>query len=466
MFQNYRTCNISHQTSPALACKVRIYTPAVPLLVRWTDASRCRTRQLNKTLLSACRHGATDEISGPRAVNILVHTTSADCSTPISSVPQHHVCHLLSSATAKFSPLATTASTPSSAAAPTNTAVTLTQPATPTPSNVESKLPEGPHPNTPKSTCLAEMQAENSSLRTQVAELRKQLHDVLDHTIESDRRLLQFTDKLFVVNPSRNETPSTSSSVAETYRLNSASNGLPSAKTDIALRNKKNQPIKIQNKYDTLSETPEILKITLLKHLLKKSIVKKHEQNQNKHKHLKKQPKQKTRNTKTSVTPVVFTTAIVEGDSHVRSLAGLVQSLVTADTSVLGVCKPGAGLLGVVEGGQPPLPGTCNVLIASANDVGAGESSITFEHLEQQIIVRTSTAKVVVSTAISPRPLHRPPRQQADYPGQPLHQRVVCQMSVLLGFNTIGRWHFTRHGQHLTMGGGGSSYWLDLSWLI
>ncbi|KAG8304865.1 hypothetical protein J6590_084237 [Homalodisca vitripennis] len=126
--------------------------------------------------------------------------------------------------------------------------------------------------------------------------------------------------------------------------------------------------------------------------------MKKHEQNKNKQKRQKKQPKQKTRNTETSVTPVVFSTVTVEGDSHVRSLAGLVQSLVTAKTSVFGVCKPGDGLLGVVEGGQSPLPGSCCVLIAGANDVGAGESSPIFQHLEQQIIVRTSTAKVVVST--------------------------------------------------------------------
>ncbi|KAG8301424.1 hypothetical protein J6590_054346 [Homalodisca vitripennis] len=62
----------------------------------------------------------------------------------------------------------------------------------------------------------------------------------------------------------------------------------------------------------------------------------------------------------------------VEGDSHVRSLAGLVRSLVNAKTSVFGVCKPGAGLLGVVEGGQPLLQRSCCVLIAGANDVGAG----------------------------------------------------------------------------------------------
>ncbi|XP_046666573.1 protein argonaute-2-like [Homalodisca vitripennis] len=63
--------------------------------------------------------------------------------------------------------------------------------------------------------------------------------------------------------------------------------------------------------------------------------------------------------------------------------------------------KPGTGLLGGVEGSQPPPPGSCSVLIAGANDIGASR----------------------------------------------------CKGSVLLDFNTIGRRHFTRHGQHLTMRG-------------
>ncbi|KAG8315018.1 hypothetical protein J6590_079602 [Homalodisca vitripennis] len=427
---------------------------------------------------------------GPAQSTSLSTLPPAACSTPSSSVPQQNVRHSLSPATANFSPLASTASTSSSAAVHSNAAVTPTQPATPTPSN--------------KSTCLAEMQAENSSLRTQVAELRKQLQDVLDHTIESARRLLQFTDELFVVNPSRNKTPSTSSSVADTIpiepgeqrstecknrqctevrdlvsslkttievleaeieQLKSRSSSCPckevkeenSTQWTVCRRNKKNQPIKIQNKYDILTETPEILKNNTPKtSTFKKSIVKKHEKNQNKHKRLKKQPKQKTLNTETSVTPVVFSTVIVEGDSHVRSLAGLVQSLVTAETSVLGVCKPGAGLFGVVGGGQPPLPGNCYVLIAGANDVGAGESSTIFEHLEHQIIVRTSIAKVVVSTVPYRHDLStdHPVNKQTTLVNHYIRELCArCEGSVLLDFNTIGRRHFTRHGQHLTMGG-------------
>ncbi|KAG8311296.1 hypothetical protein J6590_046756 [Homalodisca vitripennis] len=75
----------------------------------------------------------------------------------------------------------------------------------------------------------------------------------------------------------------------------------------------------------------------------------------------------------TSTVPVAFRAVTIEGDSHACFMAGMVQSLVTARTAVLGVCKSGARLLGVVEGSHPPL-GSCNVLIAGANDIRAGRS--------------------------------------------------------------------------------------------
>ncbi|KAG8246655.1 hypothetical protein J6590_079138 [Homalodisca vitripennis] len=290
----------------------------------------------------------------------------ATCSTPSSSVPLHNACFSLSSATANFLPHASAASTPSSAAASSNDVVTPTQPATPAPSNVESSLPDGPHPNTPKLTCLTEMQAENFSLRTHVGELRKQLHDVLDHTIKSDRRMLNFTDELFVVNPSRNETSSTSSSVSETLPTE------PSEQRSSECKNR--QCTEVRDLVNNLKTTIEVLEAEI--ELLKSG------------------------NSSCTLT--------VEGDSHVRSLTGLVQSLVTAETSVLGMCKLGAGLLGVVEG-------------------------VPYRH--------------DLST-------DHPVNKQTDLVNHYIRELCArCEGSVLLDFNTIGRRHFTRHGQHLTMGG-------------
>ncbi|KAG8267691.1 hypothetical protein J6590_046152 [Homalodisca vitripennis] len=372
-----------------------------------TDANLTRLSIVNEKYTGA--HAVTmRQMKSPGHAQSTSSSTlsPATCSTP-SSVPLHSVS--LSSATANFSPHTSAASTPLSAAAPSNAVVTPTQPATPTTSNVESSLPDGPHPNTPKSTCLTEIQAENSSLRTPQA----------------------FTDELFVVNPSRNETPSTSSSEAEIVPIE------PGEQRSSECKNKQcTEP----------QTTIEVLKSG------KSSCTCKEAKEENSTQWT--QPKQKTRNTETSVTPVVFSTVTVEGDSHVRSLAGLVQSLVTAKTSVFGVCKPGAGLLGVVEGGQSPLPGSCCVLIAGANDVGAGESSPIFQHLEQQIIVRTSTAKVVVSTVPYRHDLStdHPINKQTNLVNHYIRDLCArCEGSVLL--DTIGRRHFIRHGQHLTMGG-------------
>ncbi|KAG8241213.1 hypothetical protein J6590_091848 [Homalodisca vitripennis] len=309
------------------------------------------------------------------------------CSTPSSSVRLHNACFSLSSATANFSPHASAASTPSSAAATSNAALTPTQPATPTPT-------------------------ESSSLKTQVAELRKQLHDVWDYTIESDRCLLQFTDELFVIEPGeQRSTDCKSSQCTEVRDL------VSSLKTTIEVLEAEIELLRSGNSSCTCKEAKE-----------ENSTQWTHEQNKNKHKRQKKQFKQKKRNTETPVTPVVFSTVTVEGDSHVRSLAGLVQSFVTAKTSVLG----------------------------GANDVGACESSTIFQHLQQQIIVRTSAAKAVVSTV---------PYRHDLSSDHPINKQTIlvnhyikelcsrCEGSELLNFITIGRRHFTHHGQHLTMGG-------------
>ncbi|KAG8301069.1 hypothetical protein J6590_061495 [Homalodisca vitripennis] len=109
--------------------------------------------------------------------------------------------------------------------------------------------------------------------------------------------------------------------------------------------------------------------------------------------------------------------------------------------SVLGVCKPRARLLGVVERSQPPPPGSCRVLIAGA----------IYQHLENQITMRTRTGKVMVST-VSYRHVNQQSTRVKNY----IRELCIrCKGSVLLDINAIGRRHSTRHGQHLTMRGGG-----------
>lgn len=87
----------------------------------------------------------------------------------------------------------------------------------------------------------------------------------------------------------------------------------------------------------------------------------------------------------------------IESDSHGRHVAGLLQCLVPSTTKVAGVCKPGAKLLDVTSGCPPP-PGSCCIIIAGANDVTTGKQNNIFEHLEQRLVERLRTSRVIVST--------------------------------------------------------------------
>ncbi|KAG8242688.1 hypothetical protein J6590_061268 [Homalodisca vitripennis] len=133
----------------------------------------------------------------------------------------------------------------------------------------------------------------------------------------------------------------------------------------------------------------------------------------------------------------------------------MVKSLVTAETALLGVCKPGASLLGVVEGSQPPPPGSCSVLIAEANYIGAGRSSTIYQQLENQISMRPVQPRswyqqcLIAKTSSS----HHVNQQTTRVNNYIRELCIRCKGSVLLDSNAIGRRHFTRHGQHLTMRG-------------
>ncbi|KAG8280319.1 hypothetical protein J6590_084430 [Homalodisca vitripennis] len=67
--------------------------------------------------------------------------------------------------------------------------------------------------------------------------------------------------------------------------------------------------------------------------------------------------------------------------------------------------KPGTGLLGGVEGSQPPPPGSCSVLIAGANDIGASRSSTSNWKTRSPC----APVKLGINSALSPQPLPLPP---------------------------------------------------------
>ncbi|KAG8275288.1 hypothetical protein J6590_089310 [Homalodisca vitripennis] len=159
----------------------------------------------------------------------------------------------------------------------------------------------------------------------------------------------------------------------------------------------------------------------------------------------------KTAHTKTSVP---FRNVTVIGDSHVRNLSAILRRRTSA-SNIVGVCKPGAGLLQIKP--TTPLPEDhCFVLIAGTNDLAAGRQDIIYQHMEEIIQQYSGNSKVLVSPLL---PRHDLPRDS------PVHEKValannymseLCERykgAAFLDISDLSRHHFTAHGLHLTTAG-------------
>ncbi|KAG8315901.1 hypothetical protein J6590_062625 [Homalodisca vitripennis] len=164
------------------------------------------------------------------------------------------------------------------------------------------------------------------------------------------------------------------------------------------------------------------------------------------------------KNRQTSQTPIPhFRSINIRGDSHSRHISGLVKSMTFPPASVGDMCMPGAGLLDILRTGHtPPRSGThCEVLIAGSNDLAVGKQHVIYRHLEAHIAARPANTELVLVTL--------PLRHDLE-PDHPIHDETVLvnayieELAVrhnirVVNFNNIGRRHFTRHGQHLSMRG-------------
>ncbi|KAG8290243.1 hypothetical protein J6590_087005 [Homalodisca vitripennis] len=160
----------------------------------------------------------------------------------------------------------------------------------------------------------------------------------------------------------------------------------------------------------------------------------------------------------TSLTPIPQLRSItIRGDSHARYIAGLVGDMTGSPFSVGDVCMPGAGLLDIVSSGHTPSrPGThCEVLIAGSNDLAVGKQRNIYSHLEAHIATRPANTELAVVTL---------PIRHDLAPNHPIQDETVLVNAYIeelaaryniqvIDFNKIGRKHFTRHGQHLSMRG-------------
>ncbi|KAG8300888.1 hypothetical protein J6590_065008 [Homalodisca vitripennis] len=135
----------------------------------------------------------------------------------------------------------------------------------------------------------------------------------------------------------------------------------------------------------------------------------------------------------------------INGDSHTRHIAELVDQLTCPATSVGGKCMPGARLLDVLKPTPTfPEPGPrCEVLIAGTNDLAVGTQRNIYRHLEPYITTRAQQHRA------PPHPIHDETVLVNAY----IEEMAVRHNFRVLKFHELSRRYFTRHGQHLSMRG-------------
>lgn len=353
------------------------------------------------------------------------------------------------------------------------------------------------------------IQAENDVLKEELSRLRSEMRVILDHSIESDQRLLQYTEEVFPhpqhkpsTVPVTSESPIHSQTQSELdkaylkiqqlqYQLEllsqpcnacaifkeEAGNMIASIqcleaenkslKDIIQIRPKK---ISTQADQTTMSQLSLHNKLKVLNvngncnneddggFTTVTSRRGRTQQKQPVRQHKLQRPKKKDQQHQSKleeVTHIPFNDVTVIGDSHVRNLAKLLGNKVAGDTSICGVCRPGAGLLSMKTSIEAPRK-HCYVLMAGTNDVDAGREDIVFEHLEEILSMYLKSSSVLVV----------PLTKRYDLPpNSHIHQtvnRVNAYMTELCGryenvelvdIGGIGRQHHTSHGLHLRNSG-------------
>lgn len=343
-------------------------------------------------------------------------------------------------------------------------------------------------------TQTEDLKAENCALREELSALREEMQVILDHSIESDQRLLQFTGEVFLPPGRSSQSVLSSTSVlAPSYvdcavqcdpqtacfddRCSANIELIDNLRTTISVLEAEVQLLRseaMQSRCkicDTPSEVSSLhgsVEMTMEDDVyntqgdadftvVTNRKIRKQKKNTNNVKDLHNTRKVNTVSSHkpTGKAVIPFKTITVLGDSHVRDLARNIQNRVKEDISVTGVCKPGAGLLSMFPATEPSTD-HCYVLMAGTNDVDAGREDVIFSQLGNllQSCERSSSVLLV--------PL---PTRYDLSPDNPRHRTVlrvnrfmaeICQRHEgveLLDIGNITRRHFTRHGLHL--GGNG-----------
>ncbi|KAG8281274.1 hypothetical protein J6590_062191 [Homalodisca vitripennis] len=370
-------------------------------------------------------------------------------------------------------------------AAPAPACSTPSAPTTPTAVPSTDSTPDPPALPAPDPSQLL---ADNQALNQKIHDIQQQMKVILDHSIESDQRLLEFTDQVFVARSAVNVPSSPHQSrdqycqTSDNYPCERCSifkeevqNMLTTIKTlEEEIKVLKTEKLSLiektnctytqhtssiplsNNKYEILShlqDKPDDFTIVTKK---KKKNKKKQKPNKKKkNNHFLKTHKTKIENGCEKIKKLPFRTVSIVGDSHARHLAGMMRAMVDGDTDVNGICKPGAGLLNTTPDPAPP-PGNCFVLVSGNNDVAAGRQNIIFGNLEEVIKTCRMTSKVLI-TPLFPRydlPPDSPIQKNIRLANAYISELCVRREGVeMVDISRIGRRFFTAHGQHLRASG-------------
>ncbi|KAG8301597.1 hypothetical protein J6590_049750 [Homalodisca vitripennis] len=308
-------------------------------------------------------------------------------------------------------------------------------------------------------------------LNQKIFDLQEQMKVILDHSIESDQKLLEYTDQVFVARSSVNVSTSPPHAKNQycqtTDSFNRSCERCPLLKEEVqnmlttiktleeeikTLKNEKllsfeklnsiqtPNNIIISNSYEILSKIQEE-DDTYTAVATKKKKRKSNKKKQTNHSIEKCKTKKEYMFAENKKEKLPFKTVSIVGDSHARHLASMMRG-VDGVTNVCGTCKPGAGLLNTIPDAAPP-PDNCFVLISGNNDVAAGRQNIIFNNLEE-IIKNCRTSKVLI-TPLCPR--HDLP------PDSPIQETIRVANAYISELCVRSEGLFTSHGQHLRESG-------------
>ncbi|KAG8240629.1 hypothetical protein J6590_105005, partial [Homalodisca vitripennis] len=293
--------------------------------------------------------------------------------------------------------------------------LSISTPPSPAPSSLPSS-PSTPDDSSLSPTLSDDLAVENKLLREKIDDLNRRVTVLLDHSIESDTRLLQYTDQVFVANNSSSanmtapraamtvdcatqcEPPTSLGNPDETVVTVDACVQYESLTIPAVCDSE--QCCVNRDLVHSLKTTVEVLEAEIASLKYELNLFKREERTnedtwtkvQTKASQQKVPAKSKSKydntkkkkvTTKTSnekhtsqqktikKQDIGFNTVVIRGDSHARYIAGLLGEMVNSE--VTGVCKPGARLCDIIDHSPtPPVADTrCEVLIAGTNDLAS-----------------------------------------------------------------------------------------------